>query len=187
MKYKYIIPVAIISYFLSRMSSKKEERKIIEGYNNGYLPQHRVKKFQQGSVSRFTKVVIYQSGEEDLKSVATAHVNFNMPGILFHRYIEKNGTLIKCNPYDNIIKDLKNGDENCINIALAGNFSHEMPTAQQLDTLNYVLAHDIRAEIIQPLTLMGYTGRHSHYLGGNLYYKIKKMNLPPNYSLSLFY
>ncbi|MGH1338282.1 MAG: peptidoglycan recognition protein family protein [Aureispira sp.] len=182
--------IPAIDYLIAPVSAANGQTPTGQGSNSIALPQHPTKKFNQGTLSRLTQVVIYQSGSETetVQEIAQDHIIFgSSPTIRFHEYIERNGDLVHCNPYTSIIPDFKDSNSYSLNVALAGDFDKQAPTAAQLQTLNKLLAVEIRKEVVQNLTVIGYQGSTREYLGATLYNAIAAIQLPKDYSLSVLY
>lgn len=124
---------------------------IVDKYSNGELMRHPTKRYSTRPLPGITHIIVHHSASthHTAEDFARWHVEDNgWSGIAYHFVIEKDGTIIICNPIDSIGAHATPYNEVSIGICLSGNFELEDPTPQQLEALNW-LVEDVRNRIKQ--------------------------------------
>lgn len=124
------------------------------------------------SLDKISQIVVHHSASTSHKAedFARWHVEQRgWAGIGYHFVIEKDGTIIRGNPLENISYNVANHNTKSIGICLSGNFEVEEPTDQQLKYLRKLIIH-LRKLLPQPLQVY----RHRDFgstscPGGSLY------------------
>jgi hypothetical protein len=106
------------------------------------LTRHKEKKWKQRDLSKIKQVVFHHAANNiSAYDIAKYHVGPNhisktgCPGICYHFYIEKDGSILLCNKLEDIVWGTKGVNTETINICINGNLDIKNPTLNQIKSV----------------------------------------------------
>lgn len=108
------------------------------------LPVSTTKRYPKRNVSQITQVTIHHSATES--GTPSGFANFHIesrgwPGIGYHFVIDKKGQIFYTNYLNTVSYHVQNANTRSIGVCLVGNFDKELPTAEQIASLKFVIAY----------------------------------------------
>lgn len=84
-------------------------------------------------------ILHHRAGHGDVFSIHQSHKKRGWAGIGYHFYITSDGEIFKGRPVQFVGSHCRGNNESSIGICLEGDFRGEEPTAEQIESLNYLV------------------------------------------------
>lgn len=129
-------------------------------------------KYPKRELHSIQQIVIHHTTNDgSLQAQAKWHVNNNgWPGIGYHFVIDKTGAINRCNSIDTICYNVANQNTKTIGICLIGNFEIKKPTAEQIDSLKWLI-ESLRG-VVGSLPVYGHLDKGKTSCPGKHLYKL---------------
>ena len=108
------------------------------------LPRHDTATYPKRNPDDVDAVVIHHTAVADsvgADRIAAFQVRQGKPGITYHFFIGPDGSIFQTNPIDNLTSHTVGHDQTSIALAVAGNFTNEIPAPAQLESTASLLAY----------------------------------------------
>lgn len=130
-----------IKYVTSINNTQRYDNKIIDlsyFYSGDKMQKPR-------NISQITGITIHHSASTVNNSIRDIydiqHEKFIKIGICYTFVIRKNGDIVKCHKFDELLSHAPNANNSDISICLDGNFEIENPTEKQIESLKWLVEY----------------------------------------------